>query len=98
MMTLTIEQNVATITKENIQNWLIEKVAEQLGIKITDISTNEELAAYGLDSMDAVMISGELEEMLDLELPSTILWDYPTIDSISTHLIELTNSEEISLI
>lgn len=97
MTTLTIEQNTATMTKEIIQNWLIEKVAEQLSIKLNDICQYEELAAYGLDSMDAVMISGELEDMLDMELPSTILWDYPTIDSISTHLLTLSHSETISV-
>ena len=89
MKTLIMEENVETMTKETIQNWLVEKISEQLNMNIAEITVHEELAAYGLDSMDAVMISGELEEMLDLELPSTILWDYPTIDSISTHLIEL---------
>lgn len=84
--------NAATIVE--IQNWLINKVSSQLNISSSDIDITSELATYGLDSMDAVMISGELEDALDIELASTILWDYPTIESLSTFLHNSINSNE----
>lgn len=84
--------NAATIVE--IQNWLINKVSSQLNISSSDIDITSELATYGLDSMDAVMISGELEDALDIELASTILWDYPTIESLSAFLHNSINSNE----
>lgn len=89
---LKIISNAATIAE--IQNWLITKVSTQLNLSPTHIDITSELATYGLDSMDAVMISGELEDALDIELASTVLWDYPTIESLATFLYTTINSNE----
>lgn len=89
---LKIISNAATIAE--IQNWLITKVSTQLNLSPTHIDISSELATYGLDSMDAVMISGELEDALDIELASTVLWDYPTIESLATFLYTTINSNE----
>jgi hypothetical protein len=48
----------------------------------------EPLTRYGLDSIDAVTIVGDLEDSLDLELPSTLFWDYPTIEKSAQYLTE----------
>ena len=93
-----ILENTANISKmattEEIQNWLLNKISSQLNLKPSDIEITNELATYGLDSMDAVMISGELEDALEIELASTVLWDYPTIESLSTYLYNTVNSIE----
>ncbi|WP_169051699.1 acyl carrier protein [Flavobacterium sp. H122] len=89
--TLTIS-NAATVAE--IQNWLISKISSQLNLSPSDIDITTELATYGLDSMDAVMISGELEDALEIELASTVLWDYPTIESLSAFLYNTINSNE----
>jgi len=39
-----------------------------------------------LDSVAAVGLAGELEDWLDVELPATILWDYPTIAALAEYL------------
>lgn len=84
--------NAATMVE--IQDWLITKVSTQLNLAAANIDITSELATYGLDSMDAVMISGELEDALDIELASTVLWDYPTIESLATFLYNTINSNE----
>ncbi|MDJ0554522.1 MAG: acyl carrier protein [Microcoleaceae cyanobacterium MO_207.B10] len=72
---------------EILQNWIAEKLAEQLSIDKSTISAIEPLTRYGLDSIDAVTLVGELEDELDLELPSTLFWDYPTIEKSSQYLV-----------
>ncbi|TSE09245.1 MULTISPECIES: acyl carrier protein [Aquimarina] len=74
----------ASITE--MENWLINRVAEHLSMDSEKISIHEELVLYGLDSMSAIMISGDIEEKLNVELPSTTLWDYPTIHDIMLFL------------
>ena len=82
-----------TLSIEEIENWLISKFSEQLDIPEKAISTKALVTSLGLDSMDAVMIAGELEEWLCIELPSTLLWDYPTISQIATYVFKLSSED-----
>ncbi|MGL5804578.1 MAG: acyl carrier protein [Xenococcaceae cyanobacterium] len=85
---------------EAIQIWLVNKLAEQLSLDPNSINVTESLTRYGLDSIDAVTMVGDLEDWLDLEFPSTLFWDYPTIEKSANYLAEnfdisaaLSNSE-----
>jgi acyl carrier protein len=83
---MTITNTNAQLT--TVQNWLIDKLAEQLSLDAKTINISESLTRYGLDSIDAVTMVGDLEDWLDLELPSTLFWDYPTIEKSSQYLTE----------
>lgn len=72
---------------DTIQGWLVNQIANQLGINAQTIKVTEPLTRYGLDSIDSVTIVGELEDWLDAELPSTLLWDYPTIEKAANYLV-----------
>ena len=75
-------------SKQAIQIWLVSKLAEQLSLDPNSINVDEALTRYGLDSIDAVTMVGDLEDWLDLELPSTLFWDYPTIAKSAQYLAE----------
>ncbi|NER47858.1 MAG: alpha/beta fold hydrolase [Symploca sp. SIO1A3] len=82
-----------------IQTWLIKQIAEQLGLEPQEIDIREPFARYGLDSVAAVRLSGELEEWLGRKLAPTLAYDYPTIEALARHLskealVEPTNSIE----
>lgn len=70
-----------------IQNWLVEQIAEQLSLDVSKIEITEPLTRYGLDSIDAVTLVGELEDWLDMDLPSTLFWDHPTIAKSAEYLV-----------
>lgn len=70
----------------DIKNWLIQAVSDHLGVEPRDIDPAQPLAEYGLDSRDAVTLSGEMEDYLGCVLSPTILWKYPTIDGLAQYL------------
>ncbi|MEO1403651.1 MAG: acyl carrier protein [Cyanobacteria bacterium J06635_1] len=83
-------QNSSSVTSpvEAIQQWLTNQLADLLSIDPSTIDVKQPLTRYGLDSIDAVTLVGDLEDWLDLELPSTLLWDYPTLEKASAYLVE----------
>lgn len=87
-MTQTLEQTNATLAIEAIQTWMVNQIAKQLSIPASNIKVEEPLTRYGLDSIDSVTIVGDLEEWLDTDLPSTLLWDYPSIAKAARYLVE----------
>jgi acyl carrier protein len=75
-----------SIEHDTIQNWLVNKIASLTGRPTTEIDTEIPLANYGLDSVHAVGLSGDLEDWLDICVEPTIAWDYPTIKSMANYL------------
>lgn len=86
---LAIEEKPAEIAPAKaVQDWLIAKLAEQLSLDAKTIDVAQPLTRYGLDSIDAVTMVGDLEDLLDMELPSTLFWDHPTIEKSANYLAE----------
>jgi acyl carrier protein len=50
------------------------------------VHVQEPFTNFGLNSIDAVSLSGDLEDYLNRPLPATLLWDFPTIEKLSHHL------------
>ncbi|KAA9165879.1 acyltransferase domain-containing protein [Amycolatopsis acidicola] len=73
---------------DELRDWLVGQVAEACFLDEDEIDPARPLDEYGLSSRDAVEISGALEEFLDTTLPTTLLWDHPTIERLVTALTE----------
>ena len=89
------QTNVLTENKttKTIQNWLLTKVSEQLKIPANKIDIREPLARYGLNSMVAVSLSGELETWLKRQFPPTLVYDYPNIQALTQYLSGQTHTK-----
>ena len=74
------------VSVETIQDWLITNVAESLGVERAQIGVKKPLSDYGLDSLAALGLIGDLESWLGVRLAETIAWDYPTIADLSQHV------------
>ena len=83
--------NTTPISTRTIQRWFCEKIAERLGIAAADVDVRGPFVDYGLGSMDAAMLMGDLEDWLGVELPVTLLWEYPSIAQLSQYLAEAIN-------
>jgi acyl carrier protein len=72
---------------EEIRQWMMNYVAGLLEIQEAEVKTDVPFDQYGLDSLAAVGMTGDLEEWLGEKLDPTLLYDYPTIDAFSSHLV-----------
>ncbi|MBW4632294.1 MAG: AMP-binding protein [Iphinoe sp. HA4291-MV1] len=77
-----------TLTEKEIQTWLISHLAMYLKIPPDEIDIQEPFTAYGLDSAVAVSMTGELAQLIGCELGLTLLWEYPTIETLAQYLVE----------
>ncbi|HEX4420879.1 MAG TPA: SDR family NAD(P)-dependent oxidoreductase, partial [Kofleriaceae bacterium] len=75
--------NARTITR-----WLVDHLAEELGIPADSIGLHEPLGSLGLGSSQAVVLSGDLAEWLGRALPPTLAYDFPTIAALAAHLAD----------
>jgi len=73
-------------SREEIEEWLVERVMEVTHKELDDIDVSVQLINYGVNSIDAAILSGDLEEWLGRELPASIIYQFPTIEALSAHL------------
>lgn len=79
---------------EEIEAWLLAKIAEHTQILPVEINIRQPLAEYGLNSLAAVRISGELQEWIGREFSPTLLYDYPTLEGLARHIADETSAFE----
>ena len=68
---------------ESLQALVAEQVAAVLG---SAVGADEPLMAAGLDSLGATELQQSLADCLGLELPSTLVFDYPTVNAMAEFL------------
>jgi acyl carrier protein len=83
------------LSADSIRNWLIAETAQLLAVDSRDLRVDEPFANYGLSSMTGVILSGNIEEWLNIRLDPAVAWDYPTIESLADHLAEEVKSQRI---
>jgi thioester reductase-like protein len=73
-------------SQTEIQNWITHYLAQYLSVDSKLISHQKSLAAYGLDSLAAAVLLGELETWLGCQLSPSLIWDYPTLELLCQNL------------
>lgn len=69
--------------------WLVERISRALQVAPEQIDVDADFDEFGLDSVQAVAMSGALAEHLGTELPATLLYEYPSIRELADHLESL---------
>jgi acyl carrier protein len=74
------------LSHESLRQWLVADLARRVHCAESDIDTAKAFDAYGLDSRNAVQVSGALEKVVGRRLSPAILFDHATIDDLADHL------------
>ncbi|HJX85035.1 MAG TPA: acyl carrier protein [Candidatus Angelobacter sp.] len=76
-------------TEETIRTWLVTNIANVVNMDPGKIDIHQTFDNYGLDSLQAVSLSGDLETWLSMEISPTVVWDYPTVELLAQHLSKI---------
>lgn len=74
------------LSEEVIRQWLVKRLARQVKVDPSEIDTAKKFELYGLDSIVAVQVSGDLEKLVEQRLSPALLFEHPSIDELSAHL------------
>lgn len=72
-----------------LKAWIVQRIARELSVSAEEIDPSAPMIRYGLESVAAVGISGELEQALGRRLPPTLLLDASNIDELVEDLVEI---------
>jgi acyl transferase domain-containing protein/acyl carrier protein len=74
---------------EIVVGYVRKQVARVLGVDASrPLDPNQGLFALGMDSLMSVELKGRLEAATGTSLPSTLTFNYPSIDSLARYLLE----------
>ena len=74
------------MSTDEISQWIVARIAEALDVPPTEIDVKATFADHGLDSVSALQMTGALEQELGRSLSATLVFEYPTIETLARHL------------
>ncbi|NEO73006.1 SDR family NAD(P)-dependent oxidoreductase, partial [Moorena sp. SIO3H5] len=81
--------------EEILRDYLQSQVAKVLGLSSSQLlETNLGFMEMGMDSLMAVELNNQLQDQLEITLPPTVVFEYPTIEKLSNYIsLEVMNSK-----
>ncbi len=83
----------AAFDEESLRHWLADYLVTTVGCSPEDIDFDASMNDMGLGSRDAVVLSGELSELLGRRVSPVEFWQHPTIGDLAQFL---TGSEPVT--
>lgn len=80
---------LADMTSDALEQWIIQWLAAKTGSPASDIPVDAALDGLGMDSVDLVQLTGELESWLGSAMDHTLVWQQPHIRALAATLITL---------
>jgi phthiocerol/phenolphthiocerol synthesis type-I polyketide synthase A len=69
-----------------LRDWLVDYLITTIGCSPNDVDFEASLKDLGVGSRDAVVLSGELSELLDRPVSPIEFWQYPTLNALARFL------------
>jgi phthiocerol/phenolphthiocerol synthesis type-I polyketide synthase B len=73
-------------TKAEIRDWIVTWLTRELAVERPAVESASTFADLGIGSRQAVMLSADLEGLVEHDLPPDLLWQFPTLDALVEHL------------
>ena len=70
----------------DLRHWLVDYLVTNIGCTPDEVDPDLSLADLGVSSRDAVVLSGELSELLGKTVSPIDFWEHPTINALAAYL------------
>lgn len=78
----------AAFDEEALRHWLADYLVTNIGCNLEDIDFSASLNDLGVGSRDAVVLCGELSELLGRKISPVELWQHPSVAELARFLLE----------
>ncbi len=78
-----------SVSRDQIVDFVRQCVLTRVGIAPEGLRNDTVLADIGLESIDVVLISGQIEDEFDMEVAPSMMFEYRTIDAVADHMLGL---------
>lgn len=69
-----------------IASWMIDHIGKVLGVPADGFPVAASFDSYGVDSVEAVIMAGLLEEEFAVPIDPVEMFDHPSVAAFSAHL------------
>src|SRR5689334_6610503 len=80
------------VDEAGLRRWLVDYLVTNVGCSLDDVDFDASLHDLGVSSADAVVLTGELSELLGRPVSPVELWQFPSINALAGFL---TGSESV---
>jgi acyl carrier protein len=80
-------------TRTEVEDWLKEQLSIRSGLIADELDLDRGFMEYGIDSAESVVLVGDLEQWLQIELPATLLFEHVNVSELSRWLVERCRAE-----
>jgi len=81
-----------SVSASDIENYLQERIANDLDLNVSVIKVDSDLSNIGLNSVLISFIEGDLEAWLQVEIPPAMLLQSANIRDAAQKLVDLKNT------
>jgi acyl carrier protein len=82
------------MTREEIREWLINYIAEQLGISLEEVEADRSLASYGFEAEDLERFAAAVDEEFEESLPPDAIRPRSTVSSLTRFICEWSGGDD----
>src|SRR3954447_11122755 len=76
----------AGFDEDAVRHWLVDYLVTTIGCSPEEVDVDAPLSDLSVSSSDAVVLSGELSELLGRSISPVEFWQYPTINALAQFL------------
>lgn len=76
----------STVDPVELREWLAERFASYSAVGSAVTGHDAPLTAYDIDSVSSLLILADVEDRFGLELSTTALYEYATINDLADHI------------
>lgn len=82
------------MNRDEIREWLMDWLADKIGISPDEVERDRSFASYGLDADDFAALVSAIEEYFEESLEGDVIRPRTTLASLTRYLCEWTGADE----